>query len=1789
MNSAATNNQFGRGRSRALLLALSLAFAATMAAAGGSPPPTFTKAFLPDTIGPGSVSMLTFTIDNSERPAASMMAFDDELPFGMDLAAPAFVSNTCGGTVTLDEDDADSGFDVRLVDGMVGADKSCKIVVNVTATTDCSGDLDGLQDGSSGFVAECANASGDLTSSAGNSGPASASLFVNTDLPGFSKAFSTTPPTDPPTVPFGGRSTLTFTIDNSASTVAIGNLDFTDQLPPGMAVAGPNNAATDCVSAGFPNTTVIANPGTSVITLDANGIASPGFEVLAAGATCTVMVDVIGGSVGSLGNVSGNLLAGGVIAGKAAAVLEVTGVEDLLELSKEFIDDPAAPGGQVTLRFTVTNKSRDEAATAITFDDDLGATLAGLAPAAAPGLPADPCGAGSSLSFTPGVPPSAVLALSGGTLPPEGSCVFSVVLDVPAGAMAGTYPNTAGPVSGDVGGFPETGNTAGDLLFVVPFPRLTKSFTPDTVAAGDSVTLEFTITNPAASAMTGIAFDDELTDNSGTPGGGVGNGFLPFPVSVTLPPVPDPPCGAGSALALTSPGTDRQALSLTGGSLAEAGMAGDSCTFSVTVGIPLGLPGGTYLNTTEPIRATVAAATVVGPPASDDLVVASAPSLSKEFTDDPVLPAGGPVTLEFNLSYDVEEGTPDATDIAFTDDLTALTPAVPGLVAASVDTNTCPGAMVDISTPSTIAFSGGTLAPGASCTVVVTLTVPAASPVGSFTNTTSKVTATVDGVGAENLEATDTLLITPLTFTKEFTPDTVIAGDATTLTFTIDNTLGSADVTTIIFSDTLDLELTAALPPVPDPPCGVGSSLTISDPPGPAVQRLSFFSSAILTAGSTCSFSVPITVSPSALDGLYTNATESNLFIIGGSPVVMPAATDVLDVNSTLLELTKEFTDDPVAPGDSVTLEFTLTNLDPVNTASAIAFSDNLGDAGGTLLGLEAQSPAILNDCGGMATLPATDFSYSGGSLAGGASCTIRLSLKVPVGPISGNLFPNTTSSVSGTMTGLAVTGDPATDDLEVQTVTFSKSFDGPTTATSTAVLTFTLTNLDASSAVSGLAFSDDLDAVIAGLDAVLPPTPDPPCGAGSVASGTSFLAVTGASLAAAGSPGDSCTFDVTVAVPESATAGSFLNITSILSSSGLLVADPATAFLDIEPAPTFAKAFVPDTIFEGEVSTLTFTIDNTASALAATGLDFTDVLPSGVVVATPSGASTDCTGGMLTAVAGTGTVSYTDGEVADGASCTVVVDVTSATADVYVNTTGDLTSSSGNSGPASDTLTVEAGDADLELVKADVFEPVMAGRFQIYTLTVTNLGPATAEAVVIDDVLPAGTELVLAEPTAACSEAMGVVSCAVGDLALGEAATVVITLYVVPSAIPAPIENLATVTSDTPDLVPANNDVMESTEVLRFTGLAMLDDVDENMFPEAAAPLELPLGDGILVLVKDVFLKNILHMTEVFPDGWALTGFERKPGVGAAKDGVAVMAVNLMTASTEVRVISGPAGALLSTAVVPAGYLPVTMEVIPDDGGVPSRSLIVTASIALGDGPDGRGKVHVFDCSDGSLVSEFFLHPGAVPMGLAAVDSFAGDALSELGILWINETNGGKRLQVKELSGTQILTRNLPLAMTPLALERVANCCLGAADELAAVGWDRVSDKARLWVTQADGGGLISDGVFASKAQPIALRSVPSFAATTADELVTLFRNANGFAAVRGRDAMSQANVLSKGYGAGSSVPLGLGVSADAYDSVADEVAVFWLDPATGRRRVTLRDAGSGFVVETVLMQVVP
>ncbi|MBN1814561.1 MAG: hypothetical protein JXA14_22165 [Anaerolineae bacterium] len=1267
---------------------------------------TFGKAFTPDTIGPGSVSTLQFDITNVSGSAVTNLAFTDVLTPVVKIATPANASTTCTDGILSAPG---GGTTISLSGGRLSAGNSCIVTVDVTSST----------------PGTHTNISGDLTSSAGNHGPATDDLTVATDRPGFSKSFA------PDSIPLGSRSTLTFLIDNTANQATASNLTFTDILPFGLLIADPANASHTCGGGGA----ITAEPGTSVVVLTNNPF-DFSYATVGAFSSCAVTVDVTATAAGMLVNTSGELTSvppQGYTprsSGKASAVLEVT--VGTISLIKSFTDDPVPPGSTATLEFTINNFDRSDAATNIAFSDDLSATLPNLA---AIGLPLNnPCGAGSQLTGTN------VIALSGGNLAPEGSCTFSVTLQVPTAAATGAYANTTSSITANVGSTRVAGSPALDTLFVQFAPILTKTFLDNPVGAGSTTTLAFTITNSSPTVGIGyIAFTDNLDAvlSGLTVSSLPANGF----------------CGEVSSLSTTFIDAELH-LIMRNGDLGP----GASCAFAVDLLVPVGAPLGTYTNTTSNITAMLGwEEPVIGRPATDDLVIVPAPRFSKSFVDDPVSP-GDAVTLEFTISHD-EFAPTDATNIAFTDDLTFL----PGMVATGLPTNDVCGAGSQIAGTTSLSFTGGSLAPGTSCTFGVTLQVPGTALPGSYTNQTSNVTATVSGLMVTGNLAQDDLDVAGLSLTKSFTDDPVIPGGTVTLQFTIQNTHPISDATNMTFTDNLTNTLSGlaavGLPIIA--PCGTGSQLTGTN--------LLDFTGGNLTAGTSCTFSVTLQVPTGATSDTYGNTTSNFLATIDGSTVPLNNASDELVVSDDWLFLTKSFTDDPVAPGDTVTLEFTIENLHATQSVTAVTFTDDLT---ATLSGLVATGLPANDVCGTGSQISGTDIlTFAGGNLMPEASCTFQVTLQVPAGAAFGT-YNNETSEITGSIGGLGVRGEPATDDLQVAALAFTKAFDGPTIAGGTVNLEFTIENLESSAGVSDISFSDDLDAVISGLVATSLP-PDDFCGAGSRLMGTSLLTLSDGSLG----PDESCTFSVTLQVPPTASPGNFVNTTSDLMLAGSPVSDPATDTLTIVPPPSFSKSFAPDSIGLGGSSTLTFAIDNTASVLAASNLDFTDNLPTGVVVANPPNGSTTCTGGTLTAMAGAGVISYTGGTVAAGTSCIVQVNVTGTSVGAHVNTTGDLTSSSGNSGPASDTLTVNPQPGfDKEFAP----DPIAAGYISTLSFTIDNTG-STVAASGLDfaDNLPAG--LVVASPPNGSTTCTGgtltavasVISYSGGTVSAGTACTV--------------------------------------------------------------------------------------------------------------------------------------------------------------------------------------------------------------------------------------------------------------------------------------------------------------------------------------------------------------------------------------------------------------------------------
>ena len=326
----------------------------------------------------------------------------------------------------------------------------------------------------------------------------------------YSVAYDASPPVDPaeqvlftsdfigdPVAP-GGTATHRFTINNtSAEDLTI--TFFTENLQAsltGLAASGP--ASSDTCGGAISGTTFLIYTGGSVL----------------AGQSCVIEVPVTApiGAAGGIYPVSTSSLSvslattGAVVVDPAVSNFEVAGAEGTgtIDFTKEFTDDPAGPGDQVTLEFTI-NAAGNFTTTGLSFTDDLDAVLSGLVSSS--GTQTDVCGTGSSLSGT------SLLTLTGANLGQDESCTFSVTVDVPGGATAGDYVNTTSTLAAtrsDVGAV--TIAAATDTLDIdVPAPtsRIEGPGGPLSVASNFNVNLIFSedVTGVDASdfTLTGVA------------------------------------------------------------------------------------------------------------------------------------------------------------------------------------------------------------------------------------------------------------------------------------------------------------------------------------------------------------------------------------------------------------------------------------------------------------------------------------------------------------------------------------------------------------------------------------------------------------------------------------------------------------------------------------------------------------------------------------------------------------------------------------------------------------------------------------------------------------------------------------------------------------------------------------------------------------------------------------------------------------------------------------------------------------------------------------------------------------------------------------------------------------------------------------------------------------------------------------------------------------------------------------------------------------------------------------
>lgn len=170
-----------------------------------------------------------------------------------------------------------------------------------------------------------------------------------------------------------------------------------------------------------------------------------------------------------------------------------------------------------------------------------------------------------------------------------------------------------------------------------------------------------------------------------------------------------------------------------------------------------------------------------------------------------------------------------------------------------------------------------------------------------------------------------------------------------------------------------------------------------------------------------------------------------------------------------------------------------------------------------------------------------------------------------------------------------------------------------------------------------------------------------------------------------------------------------------------------------LDVTPQLDKQFSPSLVETGGTSTLTFTVTNTSELAAKNGWSFTDNLPNGLRVANPANLGGTCTADKAAAAGGT-QIAITNGQLAAGqASCTVTVQVTSATADSFTNDADNVTET-GLDPPGSTTVTFTGPSYTVQkTADSTVANP---GKAVKYSVTVTNTGDWA-----YDDNAPAGLQ----------------------------------------------------------------------------------------------------------------------------------------------------------------------------------------------------------------------------------------------------------------------------------------------------------------------------------------------------------------------------------------------------------------------------------------------------------------
>ena len=1040
--------------------------------------------------------------------------------------------------------------------------------------------------------------------------------------------------------------------------------------------------------------------------------------------------------------------------------------------------NPIFPGDVTAFRITLTNTNAAAAVTGVSFTDNMpvGLKVAGV------GVAAYTCtdGSGASVASQGTVtasPGSSTISLSGGVVPQaqggtSGRCDIDV--EVTSIVRNSSQLNTigAGAVTGNDGAAVSNGSQAQQSVTVnnLNLPTISKSFASSLIVRNDQATALSIVISNAANPTVNLP----LNGAADSPAFALRD-VLPSGLEVAPAPNASAVCTGGGVAPTFSPNATDTTLTAIGGTVG----AGGTCTLTVdvigTTSAGASVSGVFRTSLTNTISAGGDFANTRGlTPAQNataSLSVRSALGMTKAFSPGTV--AAG---QQANLIITLSNASP-VTTLNF-DPAAALVEAQIdgdpsagfGLLISGAPANTCGGAVTANGTNEGFTFAGGSLAPGASCTLTIPYTGTLQTPgtPQSFTNTIPQLDViTVQGVASPTAVASVNV-VDQLTVSKTASPATVAPGNPVRYVITVNNFTAAA-LTNVKVIDTLPVGMTL-LATTPAPPALGGASCTglSLDPTSTStvpVFLIATFAGGASASATSCTITfwaqTPTNGAPAAVlsnqipGGAVTGTGPGGgVSNSGGSGNANVTLGNAITVN-------KGFNPGNAFEGTVSQLTVTFTNItaQPITSAS---FTDNL-PIGSTGVQLVVANPAVASTTcvGGVvtATPGASTVSVAGATIPArgangtGASgtCTVTLNVigaagayvnTLPVAALSG------TQSFAAGGTATASSPGPVSASLTyTSALTAAKSF-APTTVSTGGLSTVSI--LLGNVGTGTLNNVGVIDPLPAGMVIASPANAQTTCGGAPVITatpGASSLTLTGAVIPAGGQC--NLLFNVTATG-----AGNWVNtipIGNVTANGGVRNVASVTATLTNSTAGgvSVTNNASPNSLTApGQISVLTLTLTN-GGTIALSGLNLTDYftttglpggLASGMVIAGAPNLSTTCAGGLATATPGGASLTLTGAILAAGAQCTVSVNVTLVTAGTVQNTVpvGAVASNQGISNTLPTTTSLSAG-ANLGATKSFTPAIIKPGDRSRLRITVINPLALAVTGISITDNLPSG------------------------------------------------------------------------------------------------------------------------------------------------------------------------------------------------------------------------------------------------------------------------------------------------------------------------------------------------------------------------------------------------------------------------------------------------------------------